>query len=335
MKKVSIIIPVYNAVETLPRCLDSVISQTYNNIEIICVDDDSTDESASVIKEYIKKDKRIRYFKNRKNSGPGISKNHGIEKANGDYLSFVDSDDYIEADMIEKMVNFAVKNNLDILRCNYTNYINGVAHMANIPMDTGVFSTSMKEKFIKLLIEGTIPAYMQLIMIKASFLDKHEVMIGEQYYLEDLLFYIRLLNLTNHVGLINEPLYNYINNSDGLTFSKSADKIYKRIDGVLFYNKEAKKIIPKDKTTINTRTMYLLIHFMYELSQLPGKKRNRIKEVANREAVKKVANNIYYGKYNTFTRVAYKLLRNHKYTLVLCWFWFTRIVVFVKGKFRR
>ncbi len=335
MKKVSIIIPVYNAESTLNRCLDSVITGTYENIEIICIDDDSSDWSAKIIKEYQKKDKRIHYYKNSKNSGPGISKNNGIKKATGDYLSFVDSDDYIEPDMIEKMLNFAVKNDLDIVRCNYTNYIDGVPHQANIPIDTGVFSTAIKDKFIKLLIEGKVPAYMQLIMIKADFIFKHELTIGDKYYLEDLLYYVRILNLTNRVGLLNMPLYNYINNQSGLTFSRDIDRIYKRIDGVLYYNKEAKHIIPKEKHAIDTYTMYLLILFMYELSQTSDKKIDVIKEIYNRSEVKNIANNINYDKYNTFTKVTYKLLKREHYYLVLCWFRFAKIIIYVKGKFRR
>lgn len=116
--KISVIIPVYNIAEYLPQCLDSVINQTHKNLEIIVVDDGSTDNSGNVIDEYAKKDNRIvKISKN--NSGVSDTRNKGIDIATGDYIGFVDGDDYIEPEMYEFLLNNALKYDADISHCGY------------------------------------------------------------------------------------------------------------------------------------------------------------------------------------------------------------------------
>lgn len=113
MPKVSVIIPVYNVEKYLRKCLDSVIHQTLTDIEIICVNDGSTDNSPDIINEYTKKDARIKII-NQKNSGQSIARNTGIEAAHGEFIGFVDSDDWIDKNYFEKLYNTAIKNNADI-----------------------------------------------------------------------------------------------------------------------------------------------------------------------------------------------------------------------------
>lgn len=93
--KVSIIIPIYNSEKYLKQCLESIINQTYKNIEIICINDGSTDNSEKIIKDYLKTNKNITYLK-QPNAGQSIARNKGLEKATGDFILFVDSDDFIE-----------------------------------------------------------------------------------------------------------------------------------------------------------------------------------------------------------------------------------------------
>ena len=101
MIKVSVILPVYNTEKYLPECLDSIINQSLRDIEIICIDDGSTDSSLQILKEYAEKDKRIVVLE-QENSGAGIARNKGMESAKGKYLSFLDSDDFFEPEMLEK-----------------------------------------------------------------------------------------------------------------------------------------------------------------------------------------------------------------------------------------
>lgn len=108
---VSVIVPIYNIVEWLPRCVDSIRRQTYRNLEIILVDDGSTDNSGAMAEKFALEDKRVRVF-HKENGGVSSARNLGIEKARGEYIGFVDSDDYIEPEMYERLLAVALNENL-------------------------------------------------------------------------------------------------------------------------------------------------------------------------------------------------------------------------------
>lgn len=116
MDKVSIIVPIYNEEENLKKCIDSLINQTYNNLEIILINDGSTDKSKKIIDSY--QDKRIIAI-HKKNTGIGDTRNTGIDKSTGDYIMFVDSDDYIELNCVETLVKKAKEDNVDLVIANY------------------------------------------------------------------------------------------------------------------------------------------------------------------------------------------------------------------------
>lgn len=117
MPKVSVIIPVYNVESFLEECISSIISQTLEDIEIICVNDGSTDNSVKILKEYLEKDKRITIVE-QSNGGLSCARNKGVEYASGDYIYFMDSDDFIEHEALECLFDRSTKDNLDILYFN-------------------------------------------------------------------------------------------------------------------------------------------------------------------------------------------------------------------------
>lgn len=115
---ISIIIPVYNVEQYLSKCLESIIKQTYNNIEIILIDDGSSDNSKKICDEYLQKDSRIVVI-HKDNEGVSIARNTGLDIAKGEYISFIDADDYIDQDMYEFLLNNLIENNADISSCGY------------------------------------------------------------------------------------------------------------------------------------------------------------------------------------------------------------------------
>jgi len=123
--KVSIVIPVYNVAKYLGRCLNSIVSQTYKNLEIIIVNDCSPDNSESIIQEFCNIDPRIKYFKNDVNLGLGMSRDRGISSATGDYIMFVDSDDFIHHTTIEHCVEWIEKYDSDIVEFKFRYYREG------------------------------------------------------------------------------------------------------------------------------------------------------------------------------------------------------------------
>ena len=121
MAKISIIIPVYKVEQYLPECLDSVINQTYKNLEIICVDDGSPDNSGKILDEYASKDNRIKVI-HKENGGVSSARNAGLDIATGDWISFVDADDYIASDFYDKLIGSSKDGEADVVQCGYTTF---------------------------------------------------------------------------------------------------------------------------------------------------------------------------------------------------------------------
>ena len=113
---ISVIIPVYNIQQHLRECLDSVLGQSYPHLQVICVDDGSTDESPAILAQYAQKDNRVQVIR-QQNAGPGAARNTGLEAATGEYVIFLDSDDWFEPDFLEKMVDTAVREGADVAIC--------------------------------------------------------------------------------------------------------------------------------------------------------------------------------------------------------------------------
>lgn len=124
--KISIILPVYNTEEYLPKCLDSLIFQTYDNLEIICVNDGSTDNSLKVLEDYSKKDSRIKIF-SQENLGQSVARNYGLNVATGDYISFIDSDDWVYLTLYQTFVDAITQTEriIDIWMFNVSSYVEG------------------------------------------------------------------------------------------------------------------------------------------------------------------------------------------------------------------
>ena len=117
--KVSVVVPIYNVEKYLRVCLDSLVGQTLKEIEIICVDDGSTDSSKEIIREYVKKDARVKMIAKEKNSGYGNSMNQGFDMAGGDYIGILESDDFAEPTMYEKLYAAAHENSLDMAKSSF------------------------------------------------------------------------------------------------------------------------------------------------------------------------------------------------------------------------
>ena len=132
MAQVSVVIPVYNIAPHLHQCLDSVLSQTLHDIEVICVDDGSTDESPEILKAYAQKDERVQVI-SQENAGPGVARNTGMKGATGEYLIFLDSDDWFELDFLEKMVRKAKETNADVVICRSVEFDNNTGE--ELPSD--------------------------------------------------------------------------------------------------------------------------------------------------------------------------------------------------------
>ena len=182
MPKVSVIIPVYNVGKYLRKCLDSVINQTLKDIEIICVNDGSTDNSGKILDEYAAKDKRIKVI-HQENQGLGAARNVGIDLAKGEYIGFVDSDDWISTGFYEKLYETAKRENSDISACNIMRVKNNQTYPL-LKYTTINKATTLKNKF-KLL---HMPAYNYVVnkIYRTDFLKINNLYFETNIYFEDM-----------------------------------------------------------------------------------------------------------------------------------------------------
>ncbi len=217
---ISIIIPIYNAEKYIDRCIESVIQQTYTNMEIICINDGSTDNTLQILNNYAYKDIRIKII-DKKNEGVSSARNYGINVSTGKYIAFVDCDDYIESNTIEYLYDIISQNNIDIVRGNYfVNYTDKeVTSNENIEI---LYNKIIEKKMIineivPMLMCGEINTYPVLLMIKKEILDKTCLFNIQIHFMEDKIFYIRLFLKANFIYISNKQLYHYVQNENSVT----------------------------------------------------------------------------------------------------------------------
>ena len=209
--KISVIIPVYNSENYLKECLDSLLKQTFKEIEIICVDDGSTDNSLSILEKYAKKDNRIIILK-QKNQGAGVARNYGMKIAKGEYLLFLDSDDFFKKEMIQVLVNTATKINSDIIIFKFAQYnqITGKFIHQKISKKrkwwpNGVFNYSLNPN--KIFISFKVCAWNKLF--RHSFIKENGLYFQDNKRTNDLYFTSTSLVVAKSIYFLDKELIYY------------------------------------------------------------------------------------------------------------------------------
>lgn len=216
MKKVSVIIPVYNVEKYLERCLNSIIGQSYANLQIIIVDDGSTDSSKDILKKY--NDSRI-LFLSKENGGLSSARNFGLEYVEGEYVSFVDSDDWIDLKMFELMVSVAEKNDADIVTVFEKCVYNSSIHQKNDLADNAV-KLFREEDCASQLFCNRIPSYSWGKLFKTSLFSTYGIRfpVGENY--EDVATNYVLFAKCKTLVVIYKQLYYYYMRSNSIVHTK-------------------------------------------------------------------------------------------------------------------
>ena len=243
---VSVIIPIYNTQKYLKRCMDSVIEQTYQNIEIILIDDGSSDNSLEICKKYQENDKRV-YIISGKNCGVSHARNLGIDKAKGKYLYFVDSDDYLANEAIEKMlIEYKMRNN-QLVIAGYKEIENNLVKEKNWGKQE---ITNERAKEL-VLHENGVGGYLWNKLFVASLIKKNDIKFQEDISVwEDVLFVMQYLNQCDNVIIINDCIYAYCRREgSAVEHSLYNNKLYTqmtamdRISKSVYLNNVAKEIL--------------------------------------------------------------------------------------------
>lgn len=296
---ISVIIPVYNVEKYLARCLNSIVKQTYKNLEIILVNDGSTDNSEDIIKKYEKKDNRIKYIK-QKNSGLSSARNTGIKNSYGNYLSFIDGDDYVNVHFIEDLYSALVNSGADIAICDYKKVYEKNCDIYS--KNVSLIETVYDNKFDNLYNDrATVTTVAWNKLYKREMFNKIKYPNGRVHEDEYVIPY--LLDKANKITYTSCKYYYYYQRSDSITGSYNV----KRLDILKALKERIKFFQNKKMKKLQARALY---NYYYQLCYQKMMMCRFYKD--DKKNIKKIDKEIKNNKYNFFTNIYINPLRKLK-----------------------
>lgn len=275
MEKISIIIPIYNSELYLKRCLDSVINQTYSSLEIILVNDGSTDNSYGICLEYQKKDSRIKVI-HQKNQGAGIARNLGLKHSTGNFVTFIDSDDYVEKDYIEYLCNLMINNKCEIAVIDFNgnkkekNKIidknNSLKMLASFQIEFAACGKLYKKSILNDVLFSKTKNYEDIMFVGKSFFNSKCIVVSNQkkyhYIKRESSQSMMSFNVTEFDRVKNScELYEFISKNN-----KSLDRLYKLyyyancigcINKMIISDRIDKKLVKDTRIGLKKELLYL------------------------------------------------------------------------------
>ena len=311
---ISIIIPTYNSEYYLEECLDSIVTQNFNNIEIICVNDASCDNSLEILKRYAENDTRFKIIENEKNSGTSISRNKAIDIAQGKYMFFLDSDDKIEIDTLEKLYTFAEKYDFDFVTINVKRFDeekiwNSILHEIAIGNETLINANILEHPK---LIYDTISCNK---FYKRSFIIENNFKFEEGRLYEDILFSAQLYCSDAKIGIC--PNINYywrVRTKGNKSFTQTLNNSKNIIDRAHAIKKEIDflKDTKYEKLLEELYIKVLKIDFLQFINQIPLYDDNYIKNISeNFSPILKSFPKDSFNQINEIDKLKYELIMNN------------------------
>lgn len=250
-KLVSVIVPIYNSEKYIARCIESILNQTYKNIEVILINDGSSDKSLEIINYYKSIDNRILVI-NKKNEGVSIARNYGIEKSNGDYIGFVDSDDHIEENMYEVLVNRIQEDNSEMaVLTSYTiNYFDKYRSNYN--------NTINSDDALKYLLRLSFPTSLWPYLYKREII-KGNCLNKDIHFFEDFEFNFKVIKNTSKISLCDKLLYHYNINEGSINSQGISDK---KITCLNIYENIKNDINELNSKYKRNQSIYFRAHFL-------------------------------------------------------------------------
>ena len=240
-KKISVIVPIYNSEQFISKCIESIIKQTYKNIEIILINDGSRDKSEEICLEYAKKDKRIQYYK-QKNSGVAAARNLGIKNASGDYFMFVDSDDYIDRSYINNMVKVAIDNQSDFVVTGYQEvYENGKRSKSYFGKNKNEIISISQDDFLNTFLrERHFNSSCWKILSKDLINNNNRLFNEKITYGEDFLFSFETYYYARNPIYLENDGYCYVMNDSSAMHTYSIEALKKYYSDIIAIYKKIK-----------------------------------------------------------------------------------------------
>lgn len=276
---ISIIIPVYKVEKYLEKCIESVLKQTYTNLQIILVDDGSPDNCGKICDEYAKKDSRIEVI-HKVNGGLSDARNVGISKAKGRYIGFVDSDDYIKEDMYEILLNLIKEYDADVSICNLYDVIDGKEYIRN--KENGIQEYSRLDILKEVLLDKNIQSYAWNKLYKKELFDEIKYPIGKKY--EDIGTTFYVFEKCNKIVVTSEPEYYYLKRSDSLVNNVTESTVFDYTEIIIqryLYTRENIEELKKYNNYYLAKTLITAHNDIELLGNISEKMQEKYKELYN------------------------------------------------------
>lgn len=298
----SIIVPAYNTEKYIDKCLKSIFSNTYKNFEVIIVNDGSTDKTENIINKYIKKYDNIIYIK-QKNMGLSLARNNGVKKATGDYLLFIDSDDYVEKNLLEN-INKNI-DDLDVLRYQ----LNIVFNDKIIPYEEKEFNATDGIDAFEKIVKYKFIEMASLYVINRKYYLDNNFMFEKDVYHEDYGLLPLVIATAKKVKSINYLGYNYVQRDGSIMSSNDTEKMKKKMDDMLFLFTKAIKYLDNIPNSQNVKSFY---------ANSIIDKYNSLSDKLKKEYIKKIKDLkvISYLSNDSFKRKIKKILYEIKYEVL-------------------
>lgn len=313
--KLSIIVPVYGVEKYIDKCLNSLVKQSLKEIEIIVVNDGTKDNSQKIIDKYVKKypDKIKSYIK--ENGGQGSARNYGLKKTTGEYIGYVDSDDFVEKDMYKKLYNKAKENNYDIVVCGNYNVSEDYQNK-NIDAFINNYNTDLENIFF-----GKMAVWNKIY--KRDILIKNKLEFKEKVWYEDLAFTLKAIMNSNTFAFIDEPLYDYLIR-EGSTMNNS--NVQRNLEILDAFNDILSYIQHNKKEEYFNKIEFLAIDHIY-ISAIVRVLKAEADDKVKRETINKLIdymnkkfpnykNNKYINTLSKNRKIIYKLINIKMYGLI-------------------
>lgn len=269
---ISVIVPIYNVEKYINKCVDSIINQTYKNIEIILVNDGSTDNCYNICNEYEKKDNRIKVI-HQENSGLSEARNAGIKIAKGEYLAFVDGDDYILEDMLEYLYGLINETNSEISVCNFIRYWNDDKKIVDYDITRKKIVLNKEKALKEILKNDLLKSFAWNKLYKKSLFKNVKYPKGMK--MEDVATTYKLISNSEKVVIGKVPKYYYIQRDGSILATKSTSMYIDYYKAVY----ERYKFIDKKYPNLEKQNVNTLINFLIGMNLVNDKK---LKEYINK-----------------------------------------------------
>lgn len=317
-KKISIIVPIFNGEKYLRRCIESILKQTYKNIELILINDGSEDKSLAICEEYKKNDKRIIII-NKENEGVSIARNIGIEKATGELISFVDADDYLEITFLQELFDMMKKYNTEYITCGYNRVYDN--HIEQVNNDLKEILMTSDEYLKKLLNVQTGYGFAHMKLIDKNIIGNirfdESLKVGE-----DALFNVMLCQNLDNVVIFNKPLYNYYFNPNSVVrkfdknyyqkYLESMEKMTEYIKNKYINNYEIEQNL---QNYISYHILLICVNYCYHPENKENN-RKKLKEVCEEKILKKAIKESNYNDMSITRKISLFTLKHKMYLIM-------------------